>query len=95
MAVNHFGMGITEVTIWSDSKIRVNGYDKGKTHTLQSLLVTDWEEVWEQAEAILSRGTRVLVKKVKAHTTDEALASKELQNGNWQADRFVDLGAQA
>eukprot|EP00973_Karenia_brevis_P037932 5231127-Karenia_brevis.AAC.1 len=29
MAVNHFGMGITEVTIWSDSKIVVNGYNKG------------------------------------------------------------------
>eukprot|EP00973_Karenia_brevis_P008297 1123883-Karenia_brevis.AAC.1 len=28
--------------------------------------------------------------KVKAHTSDEALARKELQNGNWQADRFAD-----
>eukprot|EP00973_Karenia_brevis_P018349 2517078-Karenia_brevis.AAC.1 len=67
MAVNHFGMGLTEVTIWSDSKIVVNGYNKGKSHTLQSRLVTDWAEVWEQAAAILNRGTRVLVKKVKAH----------------------------
>eukprot|EP00973_Karenia_brevis_P087835 12183894-Karenia_brevis.AAC.1 len=25
-------------------------------------------------------------KKVEAHTSDEAVASKELQNGNWQAD---------
>eukprot|EP00973_Karenia_brevis_P071431 9921947-Karenia_brevis.AAC.1 len=55
MAVNHFGMGITEVTIWSDSKIVVNGYNKVKTHTLQSLLVTGWEEIWEQAEAILNK----------------------------------------
>eukprot|EP00973_Karenia_brevis_P030087 4146907-Karenia_brevis.AAC.1 len=94
MAVNQFVMGITQVTIWSDSKVLVNGY-KGKTHTMQSLLVTDWEEIWEQAEAILDRGTRVLIKKVKAHTSDEALASKELQNANWQADRFADLGAQA
>eukprot|EP00973_Karenia_brevis_P010186 1378978-Karenia_brevis.AAC.1 len=79
-------MGITQVTIWSESKIVVSGYNKGKTHTLQSLLVTDWEEIWEQAEAILDRGTSVQVKNVKAHTFDEALASKELQNGNWQAD---------
>eukprot|EP00973_Karenia_brevis_P010187 1378979-Karenia_brevis.AAC.1 len=79
-------MGITQVTIWSDSKIGVNGFIKGKTHTLQSILVTDWEEVWEQAEAILDRGISVQIKKVKAHTSNEALASKELQNGNWQAD---------
>eukprot|EP00973_Karenia_brevis_P009977 1348573-Karenia_brevis.AAC.1 len=44
MAVNHFGMGITEDTIWPDGKIRVNGYNKSKIQTLQSLLVTDWEE---------------------------------------------------
>eukprot|EP00973_Karenia_brevis_P056431 7849139-Karenia_brevis.AAC.1 len=30
MAVNDCGMGITQVTIWSDSKIVVNGYNKGK-----------------------------------------------------------------
>eukprot|EP00973_Karenia_brevis_P061061 8490349-Karenia_brevis.AAC.1 len=34
-------------------------------------------------------------KKVKAHATDEAVASKELQNGDWQADRPADIGAQA
>eukprot|EP00973_Karenia_brevis_P017910 2461435-Karenia_brevis.AAC.1 len=55
MAVNQFGMGITEVTIWSDSKIVANGYNRGKTHILQSLLVTDWEEIWEQAEAIVDK----------------------------------------
>eukprot|EP00973_Karenia_brevis_P022661 3118924-Karenia_brevis.AAC.1 len=59
------------------------------------MLATDWEEIWEQAEAILNRGTIVRIKKVKAHTSDEALASKEVQNGNWQADRFADLGTQA
>eukprot|EP00973_Karenia_brevis_P052416 7282589-Karenia_brevis.AAC.1 len=37
----------------------------------------------------------VSIRKVKAHTTDEALATKEQQNGNWQADRFADRGAQA
>eukprot|EP00973_Karenia_brevis_P037756 5208349-Karenia_brevis.AAC.1 len=45
MAVNHYGLGVTQVIIWSDSKIVVSGYNKDKTHTLQSLLVTDWEEV--------------------------------------------------
>eukprot|EP00973_Karenia_brevis_P062498 8689708-Karenia_brevis.AAC.1 len=92
LAVKQFGLGITQVTIWPDSKIVVNGFCKGKTHTLQSMLVTDWEEIWEQAEAILERGTSVQIKNVKAHTSDEAQASKELQNGNWQADRLADLG---
>eukprot|EP00973_Karenia_brevis_P070315 9774513-Karenia_brevis.AAC.1 len=88
-------MGITQVTIWSDSNIVVSGYNKKKSHTLQSLLVTDWEEIWVQAEAIVGRGTRLSIRKVEAHTTHEAQASKELQHRNWQADRFADVGAQA
>eukprot|EP00973_Karenia_brevis_P083600 11598409-Karenia_brevis.AAC.1 len=71
LAINVSGHGVTHVTIWSDSK---------------SLLGTDWEDLWEQAEAIMGRGTSVHIKKVKAHATDEAVASKELQNGNWQTD---------
>eukprot|EP00973_Karenia_brevis_P010303 1395966-Karenia_brevis.AAC.1 len=43
----------------------------------------------------MGRGTPVHIKKVKAHATDEAAESKELQNGNWQADRFAEIGAQA
>eukprot|EP00973_Karenia_brevis_P086733 12025915-Karenia_brevis.AAC.1 len=35
------------------------------------------------------------MKKVKAHTTDEAIASKEQQAGNWLADSFADKGALA
>eukprot|EP00973_Karenia_brevis_P003496 482852-Karenia_brevis.AAC.1 len=95
LAIKATGLGVTHVTMWSDSKVVVQGYDKGKSHTLQPLLVTDWEGFWEQADAIMERGTPVYIKEVKAHTSDEALASKELQNGNWQADRFADMGAQA
>eukprot|EP00973_Karenia_brevis_P044367 6146035-Karenia_brevis.AAC.1 len=36
MAIKQYGLGVTHVTIWSDSQIVVNGYSKGKTHTLQS-----------------------------------------------------------
>eukprot|EP00973_Karenia_brevis_P018110 2487782-Karenia_brevis.AAC.1 len=39
------------------------GYNEGKQHTLQSLLVTDWEDLWEQAEAIADRGVTIHVKK--------------------------------
>eukprot|EP00973_Karenia_brevis_P009014 1221340-Karenia_brevis.AAC.1 len=55
LAIKPTGQGITKVTIWSDSKIVVQGYNKGKQHTLQSLLVTDWEDLWGQAEAIVHR----------------------------------------
>eukprot|EP00973_Karenia_brevis_P067000 9316901-Karenia_brevis.AAC.1 len=44
LQVKATGQGITGVTIWSDSKVVVQGYNKGKAHTLQSMLVTDWEE---------------------------------------------------
>eukprot|EP00973_Karenia_brevis_P040733 5637511-Karenia_brevis.AAC.1 len=85
-AVEQYGQQVTAVTIWSDSKIVVNGYCKGKAHTLKSMLVTDWEEIWEKAEAIIARGTTVQSKKVEAHATDEAIASKEQQAWNWLAD---------
>eukprot|EP00973_Karenia_brevis_P040461 5591703-Karenia_brevis.AAC.1 len=49
------GLGLSKVTIWSDSKIVVQGYNEGKIHTLQSPLVTDWEDLWDQAEAISQR----------------------------------------
>eukprot|EP00973_Karenia_brevis_P055587 7729022-Karenia_brevis.AAC.1 len=48
LAIKLFGQGVTHVTIWSDSKVVVQRYNKGKSHTLQSLLVTDWEDLWEQ-----------------------------------------------
>eukprot|EP00973_Karenia_brevis_P000432 63187-Karenia_brevis.AAC.1 len=57
LAIKVSGNGVTDVTIWSDSKVVVQGYNKGKNHTLQSLLVNDWEDLWEQAEAIMDRGT--------------------------------------
>eukprot|EP00973_Karenia_brevis_P034358 4739460-Karenia_brevis.AAC.1 len=45
------GQRVTKVTIWSDSKVVVQGYNKGKAYTLQSLLVTDWEDFWAQVDA--------------------------------------------
>eukprot|EP00973_Karenia_brevis_P079011 10964344-Karenia_brevis.AAC.1 len=57
------GLRITKVIIWSDSKLVVQGYNKGKAHTLHSLLVTDWEDLWEQADAITQRGTMVSIRK--------------------------------
>eukprot|EP00973_Karenia_brevis_P085822 11904895-Karenia_brevis.AAC.1 len=95
LAVEQYGQQVTTVTIWSDSKIVLHGYCKGKAHTLKSMLVTYWEEMWDKAEAIIARGTAVQIKKVKAHTTDEARASREQQAGNWLADSFADKGAQA
>eukprot|EP00973_Karenia_brevis_P010980 1487825-Karenia_brevis.AAC.1 len=55
LAIKATGLGVTHVAIWSDSKIVVQGYNKGKSHTLQSVLVTDWEDLWEQADAIMGR----------------------------------------
>eukprot|EP00973_Karenia_brevis_P033401 4606558-Karenia_brevis.AAC.1 len=47
---------------------------------------SDWDEIWDKAEAIIARGTTVQIKKVKAHTTDEAIASKGQQAWNWLVD---------
>eukprot|EP00973_Karenia_brevis_P019609 2689770-Karenia_brevis.AAC.1 len=54
LAVEHSGPGVTEVTdvtVWPDSKIVVDGYRKGKA-TLKSALCTDWEELWDRVDAI-------------------------------------------
>eukprot|EP00973_Karenia_brevis_P033147 4573350-Karenia_brevis.AAC.1 len=57
LAVEHFGLGVTEVTVWFDSKIVVDGFQKGTT-TLQSGRSTDWEEVWDRVEVIQCRGAQ-------------------------------------
>eukprot|EP00973_Karenia_brevis_P065537 9108899-Karenia_brevis.AAC.1 len=54
-AIQQYGQQVSAVTIWSDSKIVVQGYCTCKAHTLKSMLVTDWEEVWDKAEAIIAR----------------------------------------
>eukprot|EP00973_Karenia_brevis_P008263 1117958-Karenia_brevis.AAC.1 len=45
------------------------------------MLVTDWEEFWVRTTALAARVVTTQVKKVKAHATDEAVASKEQQIG--------------
>eukprot|EP00973_Karenia_brevis_P059580 8294750-Karenia_brevis.AAC.1 len=49
LAMEQYGLGVTALTIWSDSKSVVSGYSKGKAHTLKAMLVTDWEEIWDKA----------------------------------------------
>eukprot|EP00973_Karenia_brevis_P028170 3881218-Karenia_brevis.AAC.1 len=48
LAVENCGQKVNVVTIWSDSRIVVDGHGKGMKHTLQSLLVADWEEFWDR-----------------------------------------------
>eukprot|EP00973_Karenia_brevis_P023946 3301641-Karenia_brevis.AAC.1 len=38
LAMEQYGQGVTALTIWLDSKVVVDGYCKGKSHTLKSLL---------------------------------------------------------
>eukprot|EP00973_Karenia_brevis_P058088 8087419-Karenia_brevis.AAC.1 len=58
LVVDHFGPGVTEVTVWSDSKNVVDGYRKGKA-TLKSAWCTDWEELWDRVDAITRRGITI------------------------------------
>eukprot|EP00973_Karenia_brevis_P030944 4268678-Karenia_brevis.AAC.1 len=39
LAIKVSGHGVAHVTIWSDSKVVVQGYNKGKSHTLQLSLI--------------------------------------------------------
>eukprot|EP00973_Karenia_brevis_P072452 10064475-Karenia_brevis.AAC.1 len=55
LQVQATGYAITRVTIWSDSKLVVQGFNRGKAHTLQSLLATDWENLWAQVDALRDR----------------------------------------
>eukprot|EP00973_Karenia_brevis_P051139 7102913-Karenia_brevis.AAC.1 len=62
LAVEHHGQGVSSVNILSDSKIVVDGYGKGMNHTLQCLLVAEWEEFWDRANALTARGTTIQIK---------------------------------
>eukprot|EP00973_Karenia_brevis_P086627 12012808-Karenia_brevis.AAC.1 len=93
LAVEHTGTGVTSVTVWSDSKILVDGFQKEKA-TPQPGMCTDWEDVWDRVDdALAERNVSVQVRKVKAHTSDQNIASYEQQAGNWLADHFADQGA--
>eukprot|EP00973_Karenia_brevis_P027641 3809467-Karenia_brevis.AAC.1 len=48
LAVERYGHRVTSVVVWSDSKMVVDGYRNGRTSTLQSMLVADWEELWDR-----------------------------------------------
>eukprot|EP00973_Karenia_brevis_P008238 1114823-Karenia_brevis.AAC.1 len=62
LVVERYGQRVTRFTRWSDSKIVVDGYRKGKS-TLQSALVIDWEELWDRVDALDNRGIHVYIKK--------------------------------
>eukprot|EP00973_Karenia_brevis_P049487 6865980-Karenia_brevis.AAC.1 len=63
LAVEHYGQKVSAVTIGSDSKIVVDGYGKGMNHTLQSLLVADWEEFRDRAQSRTARGITIHINK--------------------------------
>eukprot|EP00973_Karenia_brevis_P029484 4067576-Karenia_brevis.AAC.1 len=92
LAVEHTGTGVTSVTVWSDSNIVVDGFQQGKA-TLQSGMCTDWEDLWDRVDASAARNVSVQVRKVKAHTPDQNIASYEQQAGNWIAGHFPHQGA--
>eukprot|EP00973_Karenia_brevis_P024739 3410781-Karenia_brevis.AAC.1 len=66
-AVEHYGQRVTGVTVWPDSKIVVDGCSKGVVHTLQSMLVANREELWDEVQALRDRGVMVHIKTAKAH----------------------------
>eukprot|EP00973_Karenia_brevis_P057769 8036103-Karenia_brevis.AAC.1 len=65
---------------------------KGRA-TLQSVLCTGWEDLWDRLDALTDRSIQVRVEKVMAHTSDDSIAAKEQQAGNGLADHFADKGA--
>eukprot|EP00973_Karenia_brevis_P094120 12420860-Karenia_brevis.AAC.1 len=85
LAVEHHRTGVTWVTLWSDRRNVLDGYQKGRA-TSQSVLCIDWEDFWNRVDALAERNIEVRLKKVKAYTSDTNIAATEQQAGNWLAD---------
>ena len=92
MAVKHTA---GPITIFSDCKYVVDGYHKGRDHTVQGSNGDLWLELWQACQG---REGTVTMAKVKAHTSEEevqaGLISRYHQAGNKLSDEYAGKGSQ-
>ena len=95
-ALNHSvpSEGAATFEFCTDCMVLVNGWWRGKAKCMQSCNADVWEDFWNAVDAFPGA---VLIRKVKAHTTQEDVEagriSAEDKKGNEAADHNAGLGA--
>ena len=78
--------------VYSDCKLVVSGYNKGRT-TKHGALGILWDEIWQAYDSLSSNGWQVSIHNVKAHTTstdvEQGIIQKEHRHGNEIADHWA------
>ena len=79
------------VTIYSDCKMAVDGFKKGRAYSKLTACGAIWADIWDVVEEIHQSGGSVTVLKVKAHSEDENIVPLPQQKGNQCADHYAGI----
>ena len=80
---------LEEIILYSDCKMAVDSFGKGKVYTKRTACGAIWEDFWELMEKLERKGVTTYIRKVKAHTDDDQLAPLPLRLGNQCADHYM------
>ena len=82
---------IKRITIYSDCKMAVDGFQKGRAFSKLTACGAIWADIWDIVEDIQGGGRQVNIIKVKAHSEDEAVVPLPQQKGNQCADHYAGI----
>ena len=85
---------IRTVTIYSDCKMAVDGYNRGRAYSQLTSCGALWADIWDCIEEIRTGGVQVHIRKVKAHCEEEAIVPLAQQKGNQWADHYAGISVE-
>ena len=91
-AIRLFTITAGPLSLYTDYKAMVTGFEGGPTKTMQSRMADMWESFWAALDARPGGRAHVAVLKVKAHAPEEQ-ARQERWTRLWHGNRLADLRA--
>ena len=82
---------LIEITLYSDCKMAVDSFAKGKVYAQRTACGAIWADIWEILKELEGRGVTLSILKVKAYADDDQLAPLPLRLGNQCADHDAGL----
>ena len=82
---------IRTIIIYSDCKMAVDGFHKGRAYSKLTACGAIWSDIWDCVDEIQRQGGTVELRKVKAHCEEEAIVPLPQQKGNQCADHFAGI----
>ena len=82
---------IKEIEIFSDCKMAVDGFARGRSYSQLTACGAIWAELCILIEELSAKGITIRIRKVKAHSDDDVLAPLPLRLGNQCADYYASI----